>query len=256
MKYFVVADVHGFYSIMKEALDKAGYDPANEDHFFINCGDLFDRGKEARKCLEYVMNLPKERRIFIEGNHESNLRRILRTTGYSNADFHNRTIDTIFQLSEKTDIYEAILKLSKDERLFEYLNELKDYYEIKDYIFVHGWLPRHWLNGEYKKYDFNDYENASLDEWDSARWMNGFNEWNYMHERNVEPIGKTVVCGHWHTAYAHSRFHQVGTDLPRYGDDYSKCCFDIFEDDGIIGLDACTVISNRVNVLVIDDNKH
>ena len=30
-KLFVVSDVHSFYTIMKDALDKAGFDPNNEN---------------------------------------------------------------------------------------------------------------------------------------------------------------------------------------------------------------------------------
>ena len=58
---------------------------------------------------------------------------------------------------------------------------------------------------------------------------------------------KTIVCGHWHTSYANSKYHNEGTE---YGPD---AVYDMFVDEGIIGLDACTAVSKQVNVLVIDD---
>ena len=70
MKMFVVSDVHGFYDEMKLALDDAGFDRNNPDHFFISLGDLLDRGPQAAKCLEFVMGLNPERRVLIRGNHE------------------------------------------------------------------------------------------------------------------------------------------------------------------------------------------
>jgi hypothetical protein len=39
MKYFVIADPHGFYDEMIKALDEAGFDKDNEDHWLVSCGD-------------------------------------------------------------------------------------------------------------------------------------------------------------------------------------------------------------------------
>ena len=43
-KFFVVSDVHGFYDELLNALDDAGFDSENTDHYLISCGDNFDRG--------------------------------------------------------------------------------------------------------------------------------------------------------------------------------------------------------------------
>ncbi|MBR6657532.1 MAG: metallophosphoesterase [Oscillospiraceae bacterium] len=53
-KFFVFSDVHGFYSMFMEALDNAGYDKNNPEHWLISCGDNFDRGNVE----EYLKNLP------------------------------------------------------------------------------------------------------------------------------------------------------------------------------------------------------
>ena len=66
-KYFVVADVHGFYTEMIEAINKEGFDIENPDHIFVSLGDLLDRGQEAEKCLDFVNSLPKDRKILIIG---------------------------------------------------------------------------------------------------------------------------------------------------------------------------------------------
>ena len=42
MKYYVTADVHGFYSEMRAALEKAGFFSEHEPHKLIILGDLFD----------------------------------------------------------------------------------------------------------------------------------------------------------------------------------------------------------------------
>ena len=56
-KFFVMSDLHGHYSLAKQALDDAGFDPNNEDHVFVHCGDLFDRGDENKKVFELVSSL-------------------------------------------------------------------------------------------------------------------------------------------------------------------------------------------------------
>jgi serine/threonine protein phosphatase 1 len=76
-KYFCVADVHSFYDEMICALNKAGYDKNNPDHIFVSCGDLFDRGPQAREMLEFVNSIPNERKILIMGNHEILMRQMI-----------------------------------------------------------------------------------------------------------------------------------------------------------------------------------
>ena len=52
-----MSDVHGFYSILKDELDKAGFIQNNNNHTLIICGDLFDRGPEALyDYIEYKKN--------------------------------------------------------------------------------------------------------------------------------------------------------------------------------------------------------
>ena len=49
MKYYVVSDVHGFYTELQEALKEKGFFEDTVEHKLISCGDLFDRGREALK---------------------------------------------------------------------------------------------------------------------------------------------------------------------------------------------------------------
>ena len=41
-EYFVITDVHSFYSIMMDELIKKGFDINNKDHILISCGDNFN----------------------------------------------------------------------------------------------------------------------------------------------------------------------------------------------------------------------
>ena len=56
MKYFIVSDVHSYYSILKKTLDEKGFSP-NEDHVLMVLGDAFDRGEETREMAEFLLSL-------------------------------------------------------------------------------------------------------------------------------------------------------------------------------------------------------
>ena len=71
MKYYVVADVHGFFSVLDSALKDAGYYSDPKPHKLMVLGDLFDRGSEAAELQSYILNLmDKDEVILIRGNHE------------------------------------------------------------------------------------------------------------------------------------------------------------------------------------------
>ena len=75
MKYYVVADVHGFCSILKDALNEKGFFNDEEPHKLIVCGDLFDRGGEAIEIQNFILELlEKDEVILIKGNHEELLK--------------------------------------------------------------------------------------------------------------------------------------------------------------------------------------
>ena len=77
----------------------------------------------------------------------------------------------------------------------------------------------------------------------SARWING------MDAAQTAADDKTVVCGHWHASYGHSRYEKKCTE---FGPDAD---FSPYYGPGVIAIDACTAHSMRINVLVIEDDE-
>ena len=231
-KYFCTADVHSFYDCLIEALDKAGFDRNNPNHVFVHCGDLLDRGPDARKCLEFVNSLP--RKILIRGNHEDLLEHILFKKKYFDYyDFTNGRIDTISQISQipygtiDSFLQHAMIEDCKnDEALKTYLDSVIDYAEIGNHILVHGWIP---ISSETDEdFEINEWKTG---DWEEARWLNGMKMW----KDGYIPEGKTIVCGHWGTMWGHKQYHN----------DFS---YDAFIEKGIVALDATTVLSEQINV--------
>ena len=244
-KYFVVSDVHSFYEQMMSALNEAGFDLQDPEHVFVSCGDLFDRGPDGVKCLRFVNDLPEERKILIRGNHEDLLEELLERGSYEWYDLHNRTDDTIRQFSllvesDEQSTFAICRKLQENKELGKYYESLKYYHETDKYIFLHGYIPVI-DNGTSVSYDPDwRFETASV--FKDAAWLNGYEMWRM----GIREEGKTIVCGHIHSSYGHYHLHNEGEE---FGEGMNS---DIFYDEGIIGLDACTAYSGRVNVLVLE----
>ncbi len=243
MKYYVMADIHGFYTPMIKALEDAGYFDEKCPHKLIICGDLFDRGKEALKVQEFVMQgLAKDEIILIRGNHEdlaiSMLNNWHRNSFLEVGHILNGTVDTALQLTgvkNKAGLlsspFETYRNFADSPYISQIIPQMLDYYETENYLFVHGWIPS------------VDWRNATSKDWADARWLNGMEQAH----NGVVDKNKTIVCGHWHTSFGHYHYEGKGSEFGSNAD------YSIYSADGIIALDACTVETGRINCLVIKD---
>jgi hypothetical protein len=117
---------------------------------------------------------------------------------------------------------------------------MKPYYETANYVFVHGWIPSiRERNGSYSYY--STWREAGASEWANARWINGIDAAQQALE------DKTIICGHWHVSYGHSKYEGKGSE---FGEDAD---FSPYYGPGIIAIDACTARSKKVNVILIED---
>jgi len=245
VKYFIVADVHGFYNEMVRALVKEGFDKNNPNHTFVSLGDLLDRGEQPKECLEFVNNL--ERKILIIGNHELLMDEMAERGYPKDYDFKNGTFNTARIITNAKP--DEICSSMKDNELYQtYRKECKFYHEVGDHIFVHGWIPCIYAGKysitpvAYKK----DWRDAPLVEWIDSTWINGMLAW----AAKIREPGKTIWCGHWHTSYGHANLHNYGVEFPH--EKGEEAHFSPFIDEGIVAMDACTAYSKKVNCKVIE----
>ncbi|MCM1441033.1 MAG: hypothetical protein NC131_17795, partial [Roseburia sp.] len=127
------------------------------------------------------------------------------------------------------------------------LPAMKNYFETKNYIFVHGWIPAiaNGVGGRADNFKYDpDWRSADSVSWYFARWYNGMLA---AHQGVIEP-GKTIVCGHWHTSFGHANYEGKGSEFGKDAD------FSPYFADGIIALDACTAHSKKVNCIVLEDD--
>ena len=252
IKYFITSDTHGFFDVFYKALLDKGFEVDNPDHKLVLCGDLLDRGNQTLELLDFVTGLG-DRFIYVRGNHEDLLfdcmAEIASGKVPSSHHFHNGTVKTMCQWCGQSEwiVYDPTWRdkiYTMMQPILDWIDEkCVDYFEVGDYVFVHGWVPCY--------QGLDDFRNATKEDWKRARWDNGMEMWRYP---KCRVDGKTVVCGHWHCSWGWSHIKQERKEFPHTNRvDWEKS-FEPFVEDGIIAIDACTAYSGLCNVIVIEED--
>ena len=291
-KYFACSDIHSFYDEWMTSLKEAGFNKNNKDHILIILGDLFDRGDKPWKIYQFITSLPEDRVVLIKGNHEYLLLDLVKRRFPYRYDISNGTYETLTLLYKDPHLvkhnwlvkhYEQYRKennlnlLSDSDRIFknaekklydnkkintivEWLNSSnwKQYYELGQYIFVHSFIPLLGIEtiddidhiGTYYQ-DWRKETNPAL--WEMATWGCPYKRYLEGSFDKELKNNKVLVCGHWHTSdfynillYKGKKIMDIRTDNPIFKSEQYP---------GLIALDACTALTHKVNVLVIDENE-
>lgn len=249
---YAVSDLHGHYDILKRNLKEAGYDENNENHLLVVCGDCFDRGFGNLEIYKYLKRLTDEgKAIVVKGNHDTMFQNYLDGTSISHFNWmYNGTDKTLDDFLGRTRAFESWCMLDKQcemtygafaewieearkeineeyPELLSWLKSLPYYYETSNYIFTHGMI-----NGTCE-----DWRNPP-DGWERLTWAKP--------EDFFEPILNTEKK----SCVGHINCGLLRSIIGEEEDDNS-----IFTrpDGKVIGLDTCTVLTKKVNVLVLED---
>lgn len=135
------------------------------------------------------------------------------------------------------------------EWIFE-SDEWVNYFELDKYVFVHSFIPLFdecnlgtYFNVEHLSYNPNWRNTATEQEWIDATWGCPYKQFDMGYFKQETDAGKVLVCGHWHAADFHKNYEHI-TER----DDSA------YVGNGLIALDACTVLSDFCNVMTIDEN--
>lgn len=244
-KYFAISDIHSFFDEMLYALKLKGFDLSNNSHYVILCGDAFDRGPDSNKVFNFLKDLYAQNRlIYIRGNHEDLLfdciKELTSTGKISGHHYHNGTVKTLSHFIDEDDfwMYSTYIPSSVINKIVENTSELQkfildacvDSFELGNKIFVHSWIP------------------TEQQTWKEARWGNPFELW----KQKLYPEDKCIVAGHWHTSWYWSHIKLERKEWPQKNREGWQNAFDPVVEENIIGLDACTAYSGKVNCMVFD----
>ena len=281
--YFVVSDIHGFYTPLLSALEDAGYDKNDSNHILIVLGDIFDRGKEPLEVYHFLRSIPSNRIVLVKGNHEYLLEELIDRKMPYNHDFHNGTYQTLIDLykdpfiekmnwlNENRDKYDDITLVETSRRIYreveealydnDIINEILSwisssiwhhYYELGKYIFVHSFIPLEDRLGP-KRYIHNWRECKDEYLWYNSTWGCPYELYLEGYFKEEERKGKVLVCGHWHTSdfFNHLLYKNDKSKWLDYHE--SNPLFISKKYPGIIAIDGCVAATNKVNVLVIKE---
>jgi serine/threonine protein phosphatase 1 len=251
-KYFLFSDVHGEFSALLASLDKAGFEPDNENHILISLGDNFDRGQENVQMLLFLKEWKDKGRLqLIRGNHDDMLIDFL--TGKDDGVFNcvqNGMDWTLQQLSglelskfiydypqviidKINENYPFILELFDVDNSKPQINKIEignyvlthaGYSPLIDYAWDSTWVPFNWSRTDRFIYHFSE-------------------------SKEYDP-NKKYVFGHWHAFRLRKEFiketikNEYGLDLKNHN---------TFEYQNFIGIDTCTNLSGYVNIYIIEE---
>lgn len=246
MKYFVFSDVHGCYTKLREELKTAGFDENNPNHLLISLGDNFDRGKENYQMFLFLKNMKEKNKIIlVRGNHEDIFMRMMNSGKTNITDYINGTYNTIEEIAMVyfeefgygmfMDNFTELYYKFKDEGILDFMDEMLDYYETKNYVFVHGFIPINDSDG--CLYDPN-WRSSDRATFYRARWLNGI---DLSIRAKIKEPNKKIVIGHIDVRQARALKGENKNDLS------------IYEDENIIALDAHTAITGKLNIFVFEE---
>ena len=195
MKNFVVSDIHDYYDLLMEALNRNDFDINNVDHRLIVCGDAFYSGPQPGELFVFLRELSeKGRLIFIYGNHDIELLDNLRAKRFTRPANRRCAELTVQHLTQKAGLTDEELASECENLGFtRFLSEVPVwYYENEDYVFTHGFIPTD------KKAYRPDWRDATERDWRTAA-ARGDAMMLSMRYGISEP-NKKIVCGHYSAA--------------------------------------------------------
>jgi diadenosine tetraphosphatase ApaH/serine/threonine PP2A family protein phosphatase len=136
---YAIGDIHGNLDLLERLMEKLQPDLARDRLVFM--GDYLDRGPRPKGVVDYVLGLkskaPPEQVVCLKGNHEAMFLNFLQGEDLE-LFLYNGGITTLrdYWGDGWADLGELVLPPGH-RRFFD---ELKLYYETRDYLFVHGGL--------------------------------------------------------------------------------------------------------------------
>ena len=259
-KYFICSDIHGDFVALENALKNNHFDIENDKDILVVAGDIFDRGSDSVKVYEFLKDLEdRGKAIILNGNHHEMFIDFLEgKDAFFNFKYNGlrHTIDDFLHQTNAWEMYiitryddDTQRKMDNSEwdsawrnfsdisrnsikteypQLLDWLKNLPDYLELKNNIITHGMLDC------------------------SNNWHHPENGWKHCHWANPREAafmknntGKHIFLGHIDSDTIRNEYN-----LPK--DNYSLF---IRPDGDITYLDSCTILTHKLNMCVIEDER-
>ena len=197
MSTYVLSDLHGQYDKFMDMLKLTKFN--DNDKMYI-LGDIFDRGPDPLKILDYV--ICRKNIDFIPGNHE-----------YMFLEFYNTYDARLWSCNGGRTTMTQLMKRGEDylKALYDYLTKLPLVKVHDKFILTHAglYLPKN--QNQYTLQEILNLQNAEFNLWSRS---------NINNERQYKDY--TVICGHTPTLYVDPDQYQMSI-VRRKGTIYIDC---------------------------------
>ena len=215
MSTYVLSDLHGQYDKFMDMLKLTKFN--DNDKMYI-LGDIFDRGPDPLKILDYI--ICRKNIDFIPGNHE-----------YMFLEFYNTYDARLWSYNGGRTTMTQLMKRGEDylKALYDYLTKLPLVKVHDKFILTHAglYLPKN--QNQYTLQEILNLQNAEFNLWSRS---------NINNERQYKDY--TVICGHTPTLYVDPDQYQMSI-VRRKGTIYIDC--------------GATFSDGRLACLRLEDNK-
>jgi serine/threonine protein phosphatase 1 len=120
---FVMGDIHGAYRALRQCLDRAGFDKANDTLIFL--GDVSDGWPETRSCIDELLTV--KNLICLQGNHDDWTLQWMKTGAAENIWLNQGGRATV----------QSYLNGVPDHHI-HFLDQALPYYLLGETLFVHA----------------------------------------------------------------------------------------------------------------------
>lgn len=200
MSKYAISDIHGCYDSFIKMLELINFKDTDE---LIVIGDIFDRGPEPLKILDYIID--HKNICFLKGNHE-----LMFQEYYESEDI------SLWYLNGGCVTHEAIINRGRDfeDALYKYIKKLPVIKIVENNILVHAGL---YIPDNYEKLDVEEIINIQVKE--DCLWSRD----NIGSEKEIP--GYNIICGH--TPVQTIQKNNNGKILKNNGTIYIDCgcCF-------------------------------
>ena len=147
MKYYAIADLHGRYDLLLEAVNKIYSHAGDEDYKIITLGDYIDRGPDSEKIISFLMS-QGDNFVCLKGNHEDMMVQTIRKPLDPDWWLGNGGNTTMKSYGSEVRVspYYGIPPAGWDPHVVypshvDWLEQLPLYYETEKQVFVHAGIP-------------------------------------------------------------------------------------------------------------------
>lgn len=143
MKYYAIADLHGRFDLLLEAVNQIYQHAGSKDYKIITLGDYIDRGPDSKKIIDYLMSANF---VSLQGNHEAMMVQSITTPLHPDWWVGNGGDATLKSYgwggeSYSQCCYDVVPKVHLD-----WMKELPLFYETDKQVFVHAGIPQWGMN--------------------------------------------------------------------------------------------------------------